>query len=239
MAGAAGVAGASASASAGAAGAGAGAAAAGAAVAAGAAALFPLGFFFCAYAACGSSIKAAASRSHLRACFIATPSAPFEALADRSPFEDGTTHDDDASCLNCHNCWGIRLTAKVSATISCAISTEQWIFARRIRVPRESSRTVSAKLSAKGSRSLGAKKAIAWPRVLHDGRIVLATIEKPYGLTRQPPLPPFRTKLPQSLPRETLASPRHARRGPHNAPEPSARRRCRGQCRPWPFHRAW
>ncbi len=45
------------------------------------AALPALGFFFCAYAACGSSTKAAASRSHLRACFIATPSASFEALS--------------------------------------------------------------------------------------------------------------------------------------------------------------
>src|SRR6516225_7420037 len=31
------------------------------------------GFFFCAYAPLGTNTSAAASRSHLRACFIATP----------------------------------------------------------------------------------------------------------------------------------------------------------------------
>jgi hypothetical protein len=50
--------------------------------AAGAAAALPFGFFFWASAACGNSINAAASRSHLRACFIATPSASFEGVGE-------------------------------------------------------------------------------------------------------------------------------------------------------------
>ena len=83
---------------------------------------YRLGLLLLGVAACGSSTRAAASRSHLRACFIATPSASFEALASRvDDLLRGTALSHlihDASCVKSENCWGIRLTAKVSATIS-------------------------------------------------------------------------------------------------------------------------
>src|SRR5271165_3314549 len=91
------------------------------------------GFFFCAYAAWGNSTRAVASKNHLQACFISTPSEILRGV-------------DGASCLKRQNCWGIRLTAKAGRTISCAISAKQ----------RDSRRSPSLVLG----RRLGARRAI-------------------------------------------------------------------------------
>ena len=121
------------------------------------------------YAACGSSTKAAASRSHLRACFIATPSASFEALSSRRVRWCGAAcrFHYDASCLNSENCWGIRLTAKESATISAQFRLSNgncWRSLQRAQAARDSSSPLPNRASTKSSASNSRRSSARSPR---------------------------------------------------------------------------